>query len=370
MRITKRIMAVMLVGVVLLQAGAMTAFGENAEDEKQIITISNIDTSQLTGEAAESSTEIGTEGISQSDLQVISEEWTGPAEYVISGSNISIKGGKYSYKLVIRSDRTLTFDNDLEIYYQGIDGRYKLHYDIDETDNHTMIVTGTFDNIIISSPLLQKLSNSDREWILSHISRDSYFYQLVLKTKEGFSFINMLRFFFDAKQCGYSAKYSYDLLTDRQTLIICGIPDCDETVAESVEQPADKTDSEPADKTNADNENAAAENMTNDTPKADEPEAADTQPESIKTVVIRYSKLRRKAQTIKASELFSPAVIVQGRVTYVKVSGNKRIKINKKSGKVTVKKGLKKGTYYVTVKLKSNSKTSANRSVSFAVKVI
>lgn len=288
MHITKKIVSVMLAAVVLFQAGAMTVFGENAKDEKQIITISNIDISQLTGKTAESSTEIRTEGIPRSGIEIISEEWTDINEYVISGRNISIRDGKYNYRLVIRSDRTLTFDNDLEINYQGINGKYKLHYDIDETDNHTMIVTGTFDNIIISSPLMQKLSASDREWILSHISRDSYFYQLILKTKEGFSFMNTLRFLFDARQCGYSVRYGYDLLKNNQTLMISGIPDGDETAG-----------------------------ITNDTSKA-----VDTQPESIRIVEIRYGKLKRKAQTIKASELFSPAVRGQGKAIYGKVSGN------------------------------------------------
>lgn len=380
MRIIRKIMYVMLAAFIVLQAGASPVFGESAESSKQIITISNIDASQLTGESAESSTEIDTEGIPQDSIEIVSEEWTGPAEYVISGRNITIKGGKYSYKLVIRSDRTLTFDNDLEIYYQGVDGKYKLHYDIDKNDNHTMIVTGTFDNIIISSPLLDKIGASEREWILTHISEDSYIYQLVLKTKEGFSFVNALRFLIDAKKCGYSVKYSYDLKTDKQTLIISGIPCCDETgpVSDDADEeetipdpfiqddpPADLTDSEPADHTGNDNEDAAAPDSTNDGPQA-----VDPQPKSTETIVLHFSKLRRRSQTIKTSKITGFAVRGQGRVTYIKVSGNRKISINKKTGKVTVKKGLKKGTYNVVVKLKSKGKRSTDRRVRFAVRVI
>ena len=57
-------------------------------------------------------------------------------------------------------------------------------------------------------------------------------------------------------------------------------------------------------------------------------------------------------------------------MTYAKVSGNRKISINKKTGKVTVKKGLKKGTYNVVVKLKSKGKRSTDRRVRFAVRVI
>ena len=63
----------------------------------------------------------------------------------------------------------------------------------------------------------------------------------------------------------------------------------------------------------------------------------------------------------------------QGKMTYTKASGNKKIVINKTTGKVTVKKGLKKGTYKVKVKVKAagntNYKASAVKTVTFKVKV-
>ena len=43
----------------------------------------------------------------------------------------------------------------------------------------------------------------------------------------------------------------------------------------------------------------------------------------------------------------------QGTRTYKKLSGNKKITINKKTGKVTVKKGLKKGTYKVKIRVRA-----------------
>ena len=63
----------------------------------------------------------------------------------------------------------------------------------------------------------------------------------------------------------------------------------------------------------------------------------------------------------------------QGKMTYTKVSGNKKITINKTTGKVTAKKGLKKGTYKVKVKVKAagntNYKSSAWKTVILKIKV-
>ena len=63
----------------------------------------------------------------------------------------------------------------------------------------------------------------------------------------------------------------------------------------------------------------------------------------------------------------------KGNISYNKISGNRRIGINGKTGKITVKKGLKKGkTYRVQVSvIASGDQTynSASRTVSFVVKV-
>lgn len=82
-----------------------------------------------------------------------------------------------------------------------------------------------------------------------------------------------------------------------------------------------------------------------------------------KTVTVKYSKVKKKDQTIKASKAFS-VKNKQGKVTYKKKSGNKKITVSS-SGKIKLKKGLKKGTYKVKVKVtdagndeyKSKSKT-------------
>ena len=69
-----------------------------------------------------------------------------------------------------------------------------------------------------------------------------------------------------------------------------------------------------------------------------------------KKVNIKYSKLKKKNQTSTKGFSFSNKGV--GKPTYTKSKGNKKITINKTTGKITVKKGLKKGKYPVKVKVK------------------
>ena len=77
-----------------------------------------------------------------------------------------------------------------------------------------------------------------------------------------------------------------------------------------------------------------------------------------KTAAVKYSSVKKKAQTLGVSKVIQFTNKGQGAKTYAKVSGNKKITINKTTGKVTVKKGLKKGTY--KVKVKATAKGNAN----------
>ena len=67
-----------------------------------------------------------------------------------------------------------------------------------------------------------------------------------------------------------------------------------------------------------------------------------------KTVKIKRKKLKKRTVKIARSKALT-VKDAQGTVTYVKVSGNKKIKINKTTGNITVKKRLKKGTYRIKV---------------------
>ena len=79
-----------------------------------------------------------------------------------------------------------------------------------------------------------------------------------------------------------------------------------------------------------------------------------------KTVTVKLSKAKKKAQTLKASKAFTVKE-AQGKVTYKVAKWGKNAKKYLKvasNGKVTVKKGAKKGTY--TVKVKVTAAGNAN----------
>ena len=92
-----------------------------------------------------------------------------------------------------------------------------------------------------------------------------------------------------------------------------------------------------------------------------------------KTGTVKYSKLKKKTQTLAVTKVITFKKKGQGKMTYKKASGNKKITINQTSGKVTIKKGLKKGTYKIKVKVRAagdaNYAASAWKTLTFKVKV-
>ena len=78
-----------------------------------------------------------------------------------------------------------------------------------------------------------------------------------------------------------------------------------------------------------------------------------------RTATVSYSRLSKKAQTIKRAKAIKVSK-AKGKVSYKLVSATKggksfkkKFRIDKKTGKITVKKGLKKGTYKLRVKVKA-----------------
>ena len=89
-----------------------------------------------------------------------------------------------------------------------------------------------------------------------------------------------------------------------------------------------------------------------------------------KTAAVKYSAVKKKAQTVAAKNAFTVSK-AQGKVTYKKTGGNKNITVSS-AGKLTVKKGLKKGSYPVKVKVTaagSGNYKSASKTVTTTVKV-
>ena len=75
-------------------------------------------------------------------------------------------------------------------------------------------------------------------------------------------------------------------------------------------------------------------------------------------------KVKNVKRTVKAKKVKKKAVKVkgltvkkaQGKVTYKRVSGSKKLSVDKKTGKVKVKKGTKKGTYKIKIKVTAAGK--------------
>ena len=101
-----------------------------------------------------------------------------------------------------------------------------------------------------------------------------------------------------------------------------------------------------------------------------------------KTATIKYSKLKKKTQSLAVTKVIKFTKKLNDKKTYTLVSAKKGsksfkkyFKIYKTTGKVTIKKNkkMKKGTYKVKVKVKAlgnaNYKASAVKSVTFKVRV-
>ena len=88
----------------------------------------------------------------------------------------------------------------------------------------------------------------------------------------------------------------------------------------------------------------------------------------IGTKNLSYNALKKKAQVFT----LGTSVNSKGTLTYKKLSGSRAVSVNSKTGKLTVKKGLRKGTYRVKVQIKSAAKgnyTAGSRTVTVTVRV-
>jgi hypothetical protein len=77
-------------------------------------------------------------------------------------------------------------------------------------------------------------------------------------------------------------------------------------------------------------------------------------------LTVKYTFLKKKSKTIKIDKALAISK-AKGDVTYKKESGNSKIKVDKKTGAITVKKRLKKGTYKIKVKITAAGTSSYSR---------
>ena len=90
-----------------------------------------------------------------------------------------------------------------------------------------------------------------------------------------------------------------------------------------------------------------------------------------KTYKVKASKVKKKNQSIKRSKVMT-IKNNKGTLSFTKVSGNAKIVINATSGKITVKKKLKKGTYKVQVAVKASGNATyatITKTVTIKIKV-
>ncbi|MBQ8078018.1 MAG: hypothetical protein IJ235_06520, partial [Eubacterium sp.] len=100
------------------------------------------------------------------------------------------------------------------------------------------------------------------------------------------------------------------------------------------------------------------------------PKKANTLVAKGKTATVKFANLKKKNQTVTQKNAFTVSK-AQGKVTYKKASGNGKITVNS-AGKFTVKKGLKKGTYKIKVKVTAAGNTTykaVTKTVTVTIKV-
>ena len=92
-----------------------------------------------------------------------------------------------------------------------------------------------------------------------------------------------------------------------------------------------------------------------------------------KTAAVKAKKLKKQAVKLDAAKVINFVNKGKGKLSFVKKTGSKKILINKKNGKVTIKKGLKKGKYKIKVQVKAaggaNYKASSFKTVTFKIRV-
>ncbi len=83
------------------------------------------------------------------------------------------------------------------------------------------------------------------------------------------------------------------------------------------------------------------------------------------TLEVTCSKLKKKNRSIKPGKYLTVKK-AQGKVSYEKTKGNKSISVNSKTGRITIKKGLKKGKYTVKISVRA----AGNKNYKAALKKI
>lgn len=90
-----------------------------------------------------------------------------------------------------------------------------------------------------------------------------------------------------------------------------------------------------------------------------------------KKITLKRSVLKKHSKKVKRSKVLKIRH-AQGKVTFDKTEGDPKIRIHKKTGRVTVKKGIKKGTHTVTVRVIVSGNSNyepADKTISFKIRI-
>ena len=72
-----------------------------------------------------------------------------------------------------------------------------------------------------------------------------------------------------------------------------------------------------------------------------------------KVFPVKRSKVKKKKQSVSGRKIFE-ITNAQGNISYYKMGVSSKLSINRATGTITVKKGTKKGTYSITVRVSAN----------------
>lgn len=87
-----------------------------------------------------------------------------------------------------------------------------------------------------------------------------------------------------------------------------------------------------------------------------------------KTIKVKASTLRKKSVKVSRKKIIKLSKAKAG-MTYKKLKGNRKIRIDKKTGSLTIRKGIRKGTYKVRILLTSGDRNYAAKKVKVVVTV-
>jgi len=80
---------------------------------------------------------------------------------------------------------------------------------------------------------------------------------------------------------------------------------------------------------------------------------------------VKFSQLKKKPVYTSAVKVIG----AEGTKTFIKTVGSKKLSINKRTGKILVKKGTKRGTYTISIKVKATETEEYMAGVSAVKKI-